>query len=149
MKTPVNIDALAEEWAKDSTMDLTEPSKELSRIPVLHAKYLRVLSHHKLMTEKHALDYQKMKKVKWEYYSGDLNNPDDLKEYNLQPILKKILRQDIPLYLDSDDDLNRILAKKILNKEIVDFCDRILRELHNRTFQLGNIVKWEQFIHGQ
>jgi hypothetical protein len=101
------------------------------------------------MTEKHALDYQKMKKVKWEYYSGDLNNPDDLKEYNLQPILKKILRQDIPLYLDSDDDLNRILAKKILNKEIVDFCDRILRELHNRTFQLGNIVKWEQFIHGQ
>lgn len=149
MKTPVNIDALAEEWAKDSTMDLTEPSKELSRIPVLHAKYLRVLSHHKLMTEKHALDYQKMKKVKWEYYSGDLNNPDDLKEYNLQPILKKILRQDIPMYLDSDDDLNRILAKKILNKEIVDFCDRILRELHNRTFQLGNIVKWEQFIHGQ
>ncbi len=149
MKTPVNIDALAEEWAKDSIMDLTEPSKELSRIPVLHAKYLRVLSHHKLMTEKHALDYQKMKKIKWEYYSGDLNNPDDLKEYNLQPILKKILRQDIPLYLDSDDDLNRILAKKILNKEIVDFCDRILRELHNRTFQLGNIVKWEQFIHGQ
>ena len=80
---------------------------------------------------------------------GDLNNPEDLKEYGWEPQMKKIMRQDIPSYLDSDDDLNKILIKKVIHQEIVDYCDRVLKELNNRTFQLSNIIKWEMYLNGR
>lgn len=149
MKPPVtNIDDLTEEWAKDSKIDETEPSRELLRISSLHAKYLRILTHHNLVVKKLASDYTNLKKIKWEYYSGDLNNEEDLQKYGFEPLFKKIIRQDIPVYLDSDNDLNKILNKKVLHQEIVDVCSSILKELNNRTWQLRSVIEWERFTSG-
>jgi hypothetical protein len=149
MKPPVTIDTLSEEWLNDSPVDTTDPTRELSRIPNLHSKYLNILSHHNLIVKKLSYEYNTLKKVKIEYYMGDLNNPEDLKEYGWEPQMKKIMRQDIPSYLDSDDDLNKILIKKVIHQEIVDYCDRVLKELNNRTFQLSNIIKWEMYLNGR
>jgi len=148
MKAPVDIDSLMEEWSKDSKVDETEPGRELAKISSLHAKYLRILTHHNLICKKLQNEYLRLKKIKWEYYSGDLNNPEDLETYNLPPLMKKILRQDIPIYLDSDNELNTLLLKKSLHQEIVDFCGSVLKELNNRTFQMNNLIKWEMFTSG-
>jgi hypothetical protein len=148
MKAPVNIDALMEEWSADSKVDETEPGRELSKISSLHAKYLRILTHHNLVCKKLQNEYLRVKKIKWEYYTGDLNNPEDLEAYKLPPLMKKILRQDIPIYLDSDTELNTLLMKKSLHQEIVDFCGSVLKELNNRTFQMNNLIKWEMFTSG-
>lgn len=145
----VSIDELMEMWSKDSVMDNTEPGKELIRVPQLHAKYLRILSHHNLIVKKLMSDYNKVKRIKWEYYSGDLNNEEDLKQYNLEPLCKKILRPEIPTYLESDNDLNNILTKKVVHQEIVDFCQSVLKEINNRTWQLRSYMDWEKFIGGQ
>ena len=149
MKPPVNIDALMEEWLKDSAVDETEPGRETAKIPVLHAKYLRILTHHNLICKKLTADYNKLKRIKFEYYSGDLNNPEDLAHYGFVPMDKKLLKSSVPTYVDSDDDLNNILMKKMVHQEIVDFCTSVMKELNNRTFQLGNIIKWEQFSGGK
>lgn len=148
MKPPVNIDDLMEMWSTDSKMDETEPGRELARIPVLHSKYLRILTHHNLVVKKLQADYVRLKRVKWEYYNGDLNNPEDLEEYKLEPWSKKVLRQDIPTYIDSDNDLNTILLKKVIHQEIVDFCQSVLKELGNRTYQLNSMIKWEIYTRG-
>lgn len=144
-----NIDELMEMWNNDSTIDDTEPSRELAKIPNLHAKYLRILSQHNLIVRKLQNDYNTLKSVKWSYYSGDLNNPEDLAKYGYEPWSKKVLRQDIQIYLDSDTDLNKILLKKIVHQEIVDFCTSVLKELGNRTWQLKTIVDWERFVGGK
>lgn len=149
MKPPVNIDDLMEMWSKDSPVDITEPSRELERIPSLHSKYLRIMTHHNLMVKKLMADYQARRRIKWEYYSGDLNNPEDLATYGLEPMMKKILRADISIYLDSDKELNAILLKKVLNEEIVEFCKSVMKELNNRTFQVRSIIEWEKFVGGQ
>jgi hypothetical protein len=148
MKPPVNINDLMTEWSKDSKIDETEPHKELARVPSLHSKYLIILSHHNMICKKLMFDYAKMKNMKWEYYSGNLNNPEDLKQYNIEPFLKKVLKQDISMYIDSDDDLNNILMKKMIHQEIVDFCSSVMKELSNRTYQLNGIIKWDLFSRG-
>ena len=61
---------------------------------------------------------------------------------------KKILRQDIPIHLDGDQQLINLLLKKAIHQEIVDSCEKILKEINNRTFQLNNIIKWEIFTSG-
>jgi hypothetical protein len=148
MKPPVNIDSLMEEWSTDAKIDETEPGRELVKTSTLHAKYLRIMTHHNLICKKLMGDYNRLKKIKWEYYSGDLNNPEDLEQYGLQPMMKKVLRQDIPTYIDSDTDLNNILLKKMLHQEIVDFCGSVLKELNNRTWQLRSFIEWEKFTSG-
>lgn len=148
MKPPVNIDDLMEEWSKDSKIDETEPGRELAKISSLHAKYLRIMTHHNLLAKKIMSDYNKMKKIRWEYYSGDLNNPEDLEVLGLEPWVKKTLRQDIPMYIDSDSLLNSILIKKTVHQEVVDFCGSVLKELNNRTWQLKSFIDWEKFTSG-
>jgi len=73
---------------------------------------------------------------------------EDLERYGLEPMMKKVLRQDIPTYIDSDTDLNNILLKKMLHQEIVDFCGSVLKEINNRTWQLRSFIEWEKFTSG-
>lgn len=143
-----DIEELVKMWAEDSKMDETEPGRELLKIPNLHSKYLKILTAHNLHLKVLVAQYNQKKKMKWEYYSGDLNNLEDLEKYGLEPMTKKILRADIPMYIDADEDLNNILLKRVYHQEIVDFCERVLKELHSRTFQLKTFVEWERFTGG-
>lgn len=149
MKPPVSLDDLMKMWSEDSVIDQTEPGRAMADIPKLHAKYLKILSYHNLVVKKLHGDYQKLKKLKWEYYNGDLNNIEDLKEYNLEPFTKKVIRQDISMWIDADKQLNDILLKKAMNQEIVDATTLILKELHSRTFQIKSIIEWERFTGGK
>ncbi len=110
---------------------------------------MRILTHHNLLAKKLQADYNSRRKIKWEYYSGDLNNPEDLERYGLEPMMKKVLRADLQHYLDSDTELNNTLLKKVMHEEIVDFCKSVLKELNNRTWQLKSFMDWEKFIGGQ
>lgn len=148
MKPPVNIDDLMDMWTKDSPVDITEPSRELERIPSLHSKYLKIMTHHNLVVKKLMSEYQELRRIKFNYYSGDLNNPEDLEKYGYEPMMKKVLRSEVSVYLDSDKELNTLLLKKSLHEEIVDFCKAVLKELGNRTFQIRSIIDWEKFVGG-
>lgn len=147
-KPPITIDQLNEIWSVDAIIDQTEPGRELIKVPLLHSKYLKILSYHSLIVNKSMHDYNKLKKIKTEYYGGHLNNPDDLKEYGWEPMMKTILRIDIPLYLDSDQDLINILMKKIMHQEIVNTATSIMRELNSRTYQIRSIIEWMRFTNG-
>jgi len=144
----MQFEDLCKMWAEDAPIDITNLTQETSRIPKLHAKYVSILSRHKLIVFKLDGEYRELKSIKWQYYNGDLNNPEDLAEYGFEPLLKTILKQNIPIYLESDKDLNKILLKKALHQEIVDYCTLIIRELNNRTYQIGNMIKQEIFLSG-
>ena len=140
------LDELLEEWRKDADIDRTEPGKALLDIPKLHSKYLNILSRHRLLSKEAEFKFNKMKKLKWEYYTGKLDD-DELSKYGWTPF-PFVLKSDIVTYLDSDEDLNKFLAAKAIHEEIVDVCQSILKELNSRTFQLRDFISWERFIQG-
>ena len=140
------IDDLLSEWATDSKIDRTEPGKALIDIPKLHSKYLNILSKNKLLCKESEFKYSKMKKIKWEYYTGKMGD-DDLKKYgwNAFPFT---IKSEISIFMESDDDLNKLIASKMIYEEVVSCCELIMKELHSRTFQLKTFVDWEKFIQG-
>lgn len=140
------LDELMAEWEKDSQIDRTEPGKALIDIPKLHSKYLRILSNHKLLIKDAEFKYARMKKIKWEYYTGRMDDAN-LKKHGWDPF-PFVLKSDISTYLDADEDLNKYIASKLLHEEIVECCEMILKELHSRTFQLKSFIDWERFIQG-
>ena len=140
------LDEVLELWAKDSVIDRTEPGKELINIPQLHSKYLNVLSRHRLLAKEAEFKYNRMKKLKWEYYTGKLDD-DDLQKYGWQPF-PFVLKSEITTYMDSDEDINKYIATKAMHDEIVDVCTAILKELNSRTYQLRSFIDFEKFISG-
>jgi hypothetical protein len=140
------LDELLTMWAKDAEIDRTEPGKALLDIPKLHSKYLNILSNHRLLSKQSEFRYNQMKKLKWEYYTGKMDD-DDLKKYGWEPF-PFVLKSDITTYLEADEDLNKFLAQKRLHDEIVEVCQSIMKELSARTFQLRDFIAWERFIQG-
>ena len=133
-------------WRKDCDIDRTEPGKALLDIPKLHSKYLTILSKHRLLSKEAEFKYNKMKRLKWEYYTGKLDD-DQLKQYGWEPF-PFVLKSEITTYLESDEDINKYIASKALNDEIVELCQSIMKELNSRTFQLRDYIAWERFIQG-
>lgn len=144
MKPPVKYEDLVEEWRKDAPVNITEPAMETAKIPPLHAKYLHILSYHKKLVKKYEKDYKERKLFKTLYYKGEFNNPEDLEKYNLEPF-KKNAGVDMATYIEADTELNEILLRQEHHQEIVDFCTKVVAELNQRTWQMGNIIKWQMF----
>lgn len=140
------LEKILENWEKDAIIDSTEPSKELLRIPLLHSKYLNALTKSKMLSKKAHFDYLKLKKTKWEYYTGKLSK-EELIEFGWEPF-PFVLKSDINLYLESDEQLISLLRKKIIHDEIVSVVEAILSELKSRTYQLRDYIGWEKFING-
>jgi len=140
------LDDLLEMWRTDSIIDRTEPGKALINIPQLHSKYLNILSRHRLLSKESEFKYNKMKKLKWEYYTGKLDQ-DQLDKHGWEPF-PFVLKSELTTYLESDDDINKHIAQKIVHDEIVEGCLSILKELNSRTLHLRDFRAWERFIQG-
>jgi hypothetical protein len=142
-----NLEQVLDYWKKDAEIDQTEPGKELIRIPILHSKYLNILTKHKIASKKAFFDYNRMKKVKWEYYTGKMSQ-EDLEQYGWEPF-QFTLKSDIATYLESDSDLIKLLEKKVYHEEVVSVIESIMNELKQRTWQLRDYISWEKFVGGQ
>ena len=142
-----NLEQVLENWKRDAEIDQTEPGKELIRIPILHSKYLNILTKHKIASKKANFDYLRMRKIKWEYYTGKMSH-EELTEYGWEPF-QFTLKSDISTYLESDADLIKLLEKKVYHEEVVSVIEAIMSELKQRTWQLRDFIGWEKFIGGQ
>lgn len=140
------LEELMEMWKKDSVIDRTEPGREITNIPQLHSKYLTILSHNQLVLKDTQFKINRMKKLKWEYYTGKLDQTT-LEKYGWQQF-PYVLKSDITTYIEADDDLNKLLAGKALTEQMIESCLSIMKELHSRTFQIKSLIEWERFIQG-
>jgi len=141
------LDEILKSWETDADIDQTEPGKELLKIPKLHSKYIDVLIKHKMAAKKANFDYLRMRKLKWEYYTGKMSQ-EELDEQGWEPF-RFTLKSDISFYLESDQDLIKLLEKKIYHEEVVTVVESIMGEIKQRAWELKSYIDWERFIGGQ
>jgi hypothetical protein len=134
--------------AQDMSIDDTELDVASISIPQLHNKYLNIYLDEKLVLQKLTSEYNIMKRIKWEYYTGKLDR-EQLEEYGWEPFRLKILKQDIDLYMDSDEELQKLSNRKAYQKEKINYLDAILKSINNRQWNIRNAIEWKKFINGQ
>jgi hypothetical protein len=142
-----SLEKLIEQWEKDSVIDQTDPGKEIIRTPMIHNQFNKYLALHNLATKRAILEYDRIKKLKWLYYSGKLDQ-EELDKLGWEPF-RFTLKSDISVYIDGDEDLIKLKTKKAYHEEAATFCVNVMKELHNRTWQLKEFIGWEKFIQGQ
>lgn len=131
-------------WEQDSKMDKTELGDESLKIPLLHHKYYKLFVEEGLLLKKLEQDYKSMYKLKYEYYMGVLDQ-ETLTEMNWEPNNLKILKQDLSIYTDADQDLQRIQAKIDIQKQKLSFLESAIKTVSNRGYLIKNAIDWERF----
>ena len=140
----MNIDELYSEVERDIKIDDTELDLESIRTPQLHNKYLKIFTKHSLQYKKLQDDYKVLYRVKWEYYTGKAS-PE---VYAENPFELKVLKADIGIYMESDKDLQQLGQRMAYAKQIVEYLERILKEINNRNWNIRNTIEWKKFLHG-
>jgi hypothetical protein len=143
----MKLEEIIEEWSKDCSIDQTNISNESANISKLHNKYYVFYMQEGMKLRKMRSDMKKLVKLKSEYYRGELSQEElNQQGWEQQPL--KILKTDIPTYVDADDDVIDLSLRVGMQEEKVDYLESIIRQISNRGFQLKNIIDWERFRTG-
>lgn len=146
--TTATIQDLLAMWSLDAKFDQTQPDQELARMGSLHSKYLTILSEHRQSMKTIEQKYFRVRKLKWEYYTGKLNgDKETLEKYGWEPFMFT-LKSEVPSYLEADKELQGILIQKSYHEEIVEVCQSILKELTSRTYQIRDFIQWQRYLQG-
>lgn len=143
----MNIERIREMAEADLKIDGTELGDESIRIPQLHGKYLNIFHDESLVLRKLEADYKILRKQKWEYYNGKMSQ-EELKALGWEPFGHRILRQDLDVYMESDQDMIRLISKMDLQKAKVDYLDSLLKGINNRQWVIRNSIEWKKFLSG-
>ena len=140
----MKIDDIMALWEQDSRMDQTELGQESLKIPSLHHKYYKIYVEEALVLKKLEAQHNTLYKVKYEFYIGTIDQ-ETLEQYGWAPNPLRILKQDIPMYLDSDSDMQLSQAKIDIQKQKLSFLESAIKTISNRGFLIKNAIDWERF----
>tara|TARA_A100001011_G_scaffold345467_1_gene381206 strand:- start:1010 stop:1438 length:429 start_codon:yes stop_codon:yes gene_type:complete len=140
----MDLEKLQELADKDLKINETELDLESLRFPQLHNKYMKHLTKFKLLLSKAEADLATTKKVLWEYYTGKA----DASVYAEKPFNFKLLRQDVDQYIQSNEMYIKAKQKVDYLNTTIDFLDRTIRQITNKTFTIKNAIEWRKFTSG-
>ena len=140
----MTLEELQVEADKDLKINDTELDLESLKTPQLHNKYMKHYTKFKLLLTRTEDELRTMKRDKWEYYTGKA----DPSVYQSKPFDLKIMRTDIDKYLEADEDLQKLSQKIAYLITVVDFLDKTIRVIVNRTYTIKNAIEWRRFTSG-
>lgn len=134
-------------WDKDSKINPVDLATESLRVPDLHNKYYKIYTNERLLLSKWELEFKKLYKEKYEYYMGIMDE-GELRVNGWEPFTLKVLKADLPIYMEADQDITNFSHKLSLQKEKINFLEALIKNLNNRGFLIKNAIDWNKFTNG-
>ena len=141
----MNLDQLKEEASKDLIVENEEQlGSEALKNQKIKAKYLDHRSRFQLLLQKANGDYQRMYREKWEYYGGK----SDAKVYVAKPFDLKVLKNDLAMYITSDEEVIALSDKIGYLEIVIKYLEGIIKSIDNRSWDVRNAIEWKKFEAG-
>jgi len=146
----IDLKTIHEMWSKDCEISQTKLDEASRATPMLHSKYLELLTTYKLTLKRAEFEQKKLLKDKWLYYNGKMDQ-ERVEELGWQPDPfdgLKILKGEMDYYYDSDPEIQDSEGKIQYYKTVIDTLEEIINTLRWRHQTIGNMIKWKQFESG-
>lgn len=143
----MNLEQISEEWRKDASIDSTELAIESLKIPELHSKYLKIYFGERQRMKGFEFQLKELSIKKYEHYNGRLSE-DELEELGWEPFVKRLMKNEIDMYMEADKDVIAITMKIVAQKEKIEFLEEVIKNLNQRNFQIKNAIEWRKFTQG-
>jgi len=140
----MKLDEILDMWSADCNVDRTELGEEALKIPKLHSKYLRHYSEERLTLRKLEEEKRELIKLKHDYYRGVLPE-EDIKANGWEPFQYNVLKSDIPMHIDADQDIIKMNLRIAMQNEKVDTLESIIKSVSNRGFLIKSAIEFEKF----
>ena len=141
----MNLDELKEEARKDLTIDNVENlDSESLKNQKIKAKYLEHKTRYQLLLQRANGDYQRMYRQKWEYYGCKA----DAKVYVAKPFDLKVLKNDLAMYISSDEEIITLMDKIGYLEVVIKYIDGVIKSIDNRGWDIKNAIEWKKFESG-
>lgn len=144
----MSTEDISEIWARDARIDETNLIGESKKIPELHNKYYTLYYKEALRVKKLRYDYKELEQAKREWFEGSMAE-EDLRERGWKPYQKKILRNDVDKYIQSDRDIINLSLKIDYHTARADYLEDIIKTIHSRNFVIKNMIDVLKFQHGE
>lgn len=143
----MTLDQICEEWRKDANIDSTELGAESLKIPQLHSKYMKIYFDERQRMKAFEFKNKETFLKKYEYYNGRMSR-EELEESGWEPFVKKLMKNEIDMYLESDKDIIDINMRIEAQKEKIHFLEEVLKNINQRNYQIKNAIEWQRFTNG-
>tara|TARA_Y100000310_G_scaffold216150_1_gene217142 strand:+ start:931 stop:1362 length:432 start_codon:yes stop_codon:yes gene_type:complete len=141
----MNLDQLKEESRKDLIIENEEQlGSESLKNQKIKLKYLDQRSRFQLLLQKTNGEYQRMYRQKWEYYGGKA----DAKIYVTKPFDIKVLKNDLAMYISSDEEVIQLMDKIGYLEILIKYLEGIIKSIDNRGWDIKNTIEWKKFEAG-
>ena len=141
----MNLDQLKEEAKKDLIIENEEQlGSESLKNQKIKIKYLDQRSRFQLLLQKANGDYHRMYREKWEYYGGKA----DVKVYVAKPFDLKVLKNDLAMYITSDEEVIALMDKIGYLEIVIKYLEGIIKSIDNRGWDIKNTIEWKKFEAG-
>lgn len=147
METYVNFEELFNEWEKDSNIDKTKLDDESLRITKLHHKYYKLFIAERSRFRHLEGELKKLKLEKTEFYTQGHNEETRAKGWKL-PAKGVIIKSDVPMYVEADQDIIDLTLKIGIQQEKIEFLESIIKSLNNRGYNIKTAVEFIKFMNG-
>ncbi len=146
----MDLKMILDMWSSDCVIGQSSLDESSRQTPLLHAKYLELLSTAKLRLKKAEQDQKVLLKDKWLYYNGKMDQ-SEIEEKGWKPDPfdgLKILKGEMDYYYDSDPEIQHSVEKIEYIKTIIDTLNEILNNINWRHQTISNMIKWRIFESG-
>jgi len=111
---------------------------------IIKPKWLDYKSKYKLMMFQCKAEHKKLYREKWEYYGGK----SDAKVYAAKPFDLKVLKTDLGVYINSDEDIIEVEKKIVYYEIVIEFIEGVIKSIDSRGWDIRNAQDWKKFIAG-
>ena len=140
----MDIDKIQKMWEKDSVIDDVMLDSATIKIPQLHSKYLTLHNEYTLLMKKGKQELNRTIHLRTLYYSGR-GAPE---MYEEAPFNYKLIKSEVQSWVAVDDFVNKIEMKVALYETTLNTLSEILKQIHQMSFNIKNIIAWRQFVNG-
>ena len=141
----MNLEQLKEQASKDLIIENEEHlDSESLKNQKIKSKYLDHKTRYQLLLQKASGDYQRMYREKWEYYGGKA----DVKVYVAKPFDLKVLKNDLAMYISSDEEVIELMDKIGYLEIVIKYIDGVIKSIDNRGWDIKNAIEWKKFEAG-
>ena len=147
----MNLEELRKEWSKDCEIDDIELDKSSLEVPKLHAKYQEFLTDNILVLKNLEFQYNTLLKNKWLWYNGKMSE-EQIKELGWEDDPfdgLKVMKNDMQVWYNADQDLQRMSGKVEYQKIIINFLKECMQNITWRHQTIKNTIDWRKFMAGQ
>jgi hypothetical protein len=89
-------------------------------------------------------EHKRLYREKWEYYGGK----SDAKVYAAKPFDLKVLKTDLGVYINSDEDIIEVEKKIVYYEIVIEFIEGVIKSIDSRGWDIRNAQDWKKFIAG-